>query len=261
MLKAGEVPKTLQNEFTAPSAKESYQDIEAQMQGTKRFADTSKGARAVSPPDSSPEVWLRRRARGSNALKRLMDVAIVVLGSPLALLVIGLAGLAVRLEDGGPIFYRRRVVGPEGEFDAFKLRTMRVDADQILERNPQLRAEFEATYKLKNDPRVTRIGKHLRQWSLDELPQLWNVFRGQMSLVGPRMIIRRELEKFGPYGNIFQYVKPGLTGLWQVSGRQEVSYQDRVQMDIEYLKNWSLWLDVKILFKTAWKVLRREGAY
>jgi lipopolysaccharide/colanic/teichoic acid biosynthesis glycosyltransferase len=190
-----------------------------------------------------------------------MDVVIVVLGAPLASLAIGLAALAVKLDDGGQVFYRRRVVGPDGEFDAFKLRTMCADADHILAANPGLRAEFEATYKLKNDPRVTRVGKYLRQWSLDELPQLWNVLRGQMSLVGPRMIVRREIEKFGPYGNIFQHVNPGLTGLWQVSGRQEVSYQERVKMDVQYLEQWSLWLDVKILFKTAWKVLRREGAY
>ena len=204
---------------------------------------------------------LVRRSRGRVALKTVMDVIVSLAVAPFAIIATGVAAILIKLEDGGPVIYRRRVIGPEGDFDAFKLRSMRVDADQILEREPQLRAAFEATYKLRNDPRVTRVGKYLRRSSLDELPQLWNVLRGQMSLVGPRMIIRSEIEKFGPYGNIFQWVKPGLTGLWQVSGRQEVSYEDRVKMDVFYLQNWSLWLDLKILLKTAWKVLKREGAY
>ena len=218
-------------------------------------------SQANSSPGASPPGWLRRRTPFRLALKTAMDVTLVILAAPLALIIIGVAAVWIKLDDGGPVIYRRRVLGPGGEFDAFKLRSMRLDADQILERDPRLRAEFEATYKLKQDPRVTRPGRYLRAWSLDELPQLWNVLRGQMSWVGPRMIIRRELEKFGPDGNIFQWVKPGLTGLWQVSGRQEVSYQERVKLDLRYLENWSPALDVKIIFKTVWKVLKREGAY
>jgi lipopolysaccharide/colanic/teichoic acid biosynthesis glycosyltransferase len=204
--------------------------------------------------------WLQR-PKWALALKRLVDIVAALLLAPFVLLAVGIMGLLIKLDDGGPVIYRRRVVGPSGDFDAFKLRTMRVDADEILERDPALRAKFEASYKIKQDPRVTRIGRSLRRLSLDELPQIWNVLRGQMTLVGPRMIIRAELEKFGPYAVIFGAVKPGMTGYWQVSGRQEVSYEERVKMDVDYLQHWSLWLDFKILFKTAWKVLKQEGAY
>jgi len=138
---------------------------------------------------------------------------------------------------------------------------MRVDADEILERDPEFRARFEANFKLKDDPRVTRIGKYLRQWSLDELPQLFNVLRGQMSLVGPRMITSPELEKYGLYRDLLLSVKPGVTGYWQVSDRQDVSYQERVRMDVYYIRNRSLWFDFKILLKTVGKVLNRRGAY
>lgn len=167
----------------------------------------------------------------------------------------------IRLEDGGPAIYRRRVIGPRGEFDAFKLRSMSVDADKILERDAILRKEFEINYKLKNDPRITRIGAFIRKLSLDELPQLFNVLRGQMSLVGPRMITPVELEKYGEAGWIFSSMKPGLTGYWQVSGRQEVGYSERVEMDLHYVTNWSLWMDARILIKTPMRVLGAAGAY
>jgi lipopolysaccharide/colanic/teichoic acid biosynthesis glycosyltransferase len=194
-------------------------------------------------------------------LKRALDV--VVSASLLVLLcpLIAILGVLVKFQDGGPIFYRRRVVGPKGEFDAFKLRSMRVDADEVLERNSSLREEFEVNFKLKDDPRITPLGAILRKASLDELPQLWNVLRGQMSLVGPRMITPTELEKYGPAGWIFRYVKPGLTGYWQIQGRQEVSYDRRVEMDLFYVNHWSLSLDFKILMKTPVRVVRGLGAY
>jgi lipopolysaccharide/colanic/teichoic acid biosynthesis glycosyltransferase len=174
---------------------------------------------------------------------------------------LGLLGLLVKFEDGGPIIYRRRVLGQEGPFDALKLRTMRVDADRWLEQYPELMEEFRKNFKLKDDPRLTKVGKFLRKHSLDELPQLLNVLKGQMSLVGPRMVSPPELEKYGPYQALLLTVKPGITGYWQVSGRQEVSYEERVKMDVYYIRNWSFWFDCKILCLTVWKVLKREGAY
>lgn len=200
-------------------------------------------------------------SRFARGLKRALDIAgsafLLILTAP----VIGTLALLVKLQDGGPVIHRRRVVGPDGDFDAFKVRSMRVDADQILERDPALRREFEVNFKLKDDPRITPAGAFMRRASLDELPQLWNVFKGEMSLVGPRMITPPELEKYGEAGWIFRSVKPGLTGYWQIQGRQEVAYENRVAMDLFYVQNWSLALDLKILVKTPLRVLRGAGAY
>src|SRR6266700_1299505 len=152
-------------------------------------------------------------------------------------------------------------LGTAGEFDAFKFRTMTRDADYVLATNLALKVEFERNFKLKDDPRITRVGAFLRKLSLDELPQLFNVLRGQMSLVGPRMITAAELHKYGPYKQLLLSVKPGLTGYWQVRGRQNVSYEERVRMDIHYIQQWSLSMDLRILFETPMKALRREGAF
>lgn len=193
--------------------------------------------------------------------KRLLDVAGACTGlllfSPLLLAI----ALLIKWEDRGPVLYRRRVVGPDGEFDAFKFRSMRVDADAILQSNPAMRREFERTYKLRSDPRATRVGRWLRKFSLDEFPQLLNVIRGEMSLVGPRMITAPELAKYGEFAEVVRTVRPGLTGYWQVNGRQRTSYEERVRMDMYYLENRSLALDIWILCKTPWKVIRGEGAY
>jgi len=193
--------------------------------------------------------------------KRFFDVVgasiAIILLSPVLLA----AALAVKLQDGGPIVYRRRCVGPRGDFDAFKLRSMRVDADSYLDQRPDLKAEFVKNYKLNEDPRITRVGSILRETSIDELPQLFNVLRGEMSLVGPRMITRPELEKYGDKAATLLSVRPGMTGYWQVAGRQEVKYKDRVEMDMYYISHRSLLLDLQILFKTPLKVLKREGAH
>jgi lipopolysaccharide/colanic/teichoic acid biosynthesis glycosyltransferase len=170
-------------------------------------------------------------------------------------------GVLVVLESGWPIIYRRRVVGMRGEFDAYKFRTMKRDADELLASDPALKAEFEKNFKLKKDPRLTRLGAILRRSSLDELPQLFNVLRGQMSLVGPRMVTPAELEKYGTFKELRRTLKPGITGYWQVHGRQEVCYDERIQMDMHYIQNWSLAMDLRILIKTPLKVLRKEGAY
>lgn len=194
-------------------------------------------------------------------MKRGLDLivagALIVLLSPIFLVL----GLLVVLEDGWPIIYRRRVVGRDGLFDAYKFRSMRKNADAILAADPLLKQEFERNFKLKNDPRVTRVGAVLRKLSLDELPQLFNVVRGQMSLVGPRMISPEELAKYGANKGMLLSVKPGLTGYWQVNGRQKVGYEERVNMDLHYINNWSLGMDLKILLKTPFAVLKREGAY
>ena len=194
-------------------------------------------------------------------IKRVVDIVgacvLLVVLAPL----IAICALLIKLQDGRPVFHRRRVVGPCGEFDAFKLRTMCPRADDILQREPALRREFELNSKLRNDPRITPLGAFLRKLSLDECPQLWNVLRGEMSLVGPRMITAEELKRYGDAGWIFRATKPGLTGFWQVQGRQEVAFEQRVQMDLFYVQNWSLRLDCEILLRTPWVVLRGVGAY
>ncbi|HMF92497.1 MAG TPA: sugar transferase [Candidatus Angelobacter sp.] len=192
--------------------------------------------------------------------KRTFDVLASAVLLLFAAPVIAVLAFLIKLQDGGPAFYQRRVVGRDCEFNAIKLRSMRIDADERLRRNPPLRREFEIKFKLKNDPRVTPLGSVLRRTSLDELPQLWNVLRGQMSLVGPRMISPAELDKYGEAAWIFRSVWPGLTGYWQVEGGQDGSYTQRVAMDVFYVKNWSLAFDLKILMKTPLRVLRGPGA-
>jgi lipopolysaccharide/colanic/teichoic acid biosynthesis glycosyltransferase len=152
-------------------------------------------------------------------------------------------------------------VGLGGEFHAFKLRTMCPQADAILYHDQSLRQEFERNSKLRNDPRITPFGRFLRKLSLDECPQLWNVLRGEMSLVGPRMITPDERKRYGQAGWIFDVTKPGLTGVWQVQGRTEVPFERRVEMDLFYVQNWSLRLDCKILLQTPFLVVRGVGAY
>jgi lipopolysaccharide/colanic/teichoic acid biosynthesis glycosyltransferase len=191
-------------------------------------------------------------------LDRLAAAVLLVLLSPVLLLIAAL----VTTTSPGSTFHRRRVVGRHGaEFDAFKFRTMVVDADEILRAQPELLREFGANMKLRADPRLTRIGAFLRRTSLDELPQLFNVAAGHMSLVGPRMIAPDEMPRFGDALATRLAVKPGITGLWQVSGRQELDYDDRIRLDLHYIENWSLWLDLAILARTIPAVLSMRGAY
>jgi exopolysaccharide biosynthesis polyprenyl glycosylphosphotransferase len=203
------------------------------------------------------------RITGLNAImKRTVDIAvaagILLILSPILLFVAGL----VRLDSSGPALFRRRVIGQGGKlFDAYKFRTMRADGNAILACHPELQEELERTGKLKKDPRITRIGRFLRKTSLDELPQLINVLFGQMSLVGPRMITYQEMVRFGRWQANLMTVKPGLTGLWQVSGRSNLTYDDRVRLDMHYIRNYSLWADLQILVQTVPAVLRGTGAY
>jgi lipopolysaccharide/colanic/teichoic acid biosynthesis glycosyltransferase len=198
----------------------------------------------------------------SSILKRLMDIAIASVGLVCLSPILLLTAVAIKLSDGGPVLHRRRCVGLNGkEFDAFKFRSMRVDADDILRRDPELRKTFEQNFKLQSDPRITSIGRFIRKTSIDELPQLWNILTGEMSAVGPRMITRQELQKYGDSASLLLTVKPGLTGFWQTEGRQTTSYEQRVQMDIYYIRNWSLSFDVRVLLRTPSKVFKGEGAY
>ena len=204
----------------------------------------------------------RRRpqiTRWNRALKRTMDLCVAAVALVFSAPLVAVLALRIKLHDGGPAFFRRRVVGPKGEFDAFKLRTMCVDADEVLRTNPELLRQFEVNFKLRHDPRVTPIGAGLRRTGLDELPQLWNVLKGEMSLVGPRMITPAELKKYGEAARIFDCMKPGLTGHWQVHGDPAAGYDRRVSMDLFYAENWSLLFDLKILMRTPSRVLHGSG--
>lgn len=197
--------------------------------------------------------------------KRAFDIvcslALLLILAP----VLAIVAALVRL-SGPKILFAHPRVGQGGKiFPCYKFRTMVPDAQLVLDRlltdRPDLRIEWERDFKLKDDPRVTRIGKFLRKYSLDELPQFWNVLRGDMSLVGPRPIISDELKRYGRYADCYMATRPGVTGLWQVSGRSDVDYAHRVQLDREYIGRRCVSLDLAIVFRTAWVVLRRKGAY
>jgi len=202
-----------------------------------------------------------KRKTLSLAAKRTIDF----FGAGLALVLLSptffLIALMIKLQDGGPIIHRRRMVGMDGDFFLFKFRSMCHDADSVLKKDPELWAEFQKNYKLVNDPRITALGRFLRKYSLDELPQLVIVLMGQMSLVGPRSITHDELNKYGEMRHLLLTVKPGLSGYWQTEGRARVSYEERVSMDIHYVLNWTLLWDLRILAKTPIAVLKADGAY
>ncbi len=199
-------------------------------------------------------------------MKRMLDIVLAGLGlvalAPLCLLV----GLTVRLTSRGPVLYGHPRIGLGGKvFRCWKFRTMVLDGDAVLAAHlaarPEERAEWEANRKLKRDPRVTRIGKVLRAYSVDELPQLLNVLRGEMSLVGPRPVVRDELQTYGGSADLYLQTRPGLTGPWQISGRSDVGYADRILLDSEYVRNWSLWRDCKIIAWTIPAVIGARGSY
>jgi exopolysaccharide biosynthesis polyprenyl glycosylphosphotransferase len=217
----------------------------------------------VADVNGVPLVTVNRlRIVGIDAvLKRALDciVALValVLLSPLMLL----SALLIKLDSPGPISHRRMVVGQGGRrFGAFKFRTMVIDADRVLRANPALYEIWQRDGKLPDDPRITRIGRILRRTSIDELPQLLNVLRGEMSLVGPRMITSEELAQFGGWRHNLLTVKPGMTGLWQVRGRSTLSYADRVTLDMDYIRNYSIWEDIRLLAQTLPAIVRGRGA-
>jgi len=206
-------------------------------------------------------------ATGANGtVKRVFDIVAALLLVIPAIPVAVVIALAIALETRGPVLFAHTRIGAgQRPFRLWKFRSMRQDAEAALDRylaiRPELSAEWWARHKLKNDPRMTRVGRWLRRTSLDELPQLWNVLRGDMSMVGPRPIVRAEVPKYGPAFGLYECVRPGLTGLWQVSGRTDLSYRGRVVCDTQYIRHWDLALDFKILFRTVMVVLRGRGAY
>ncbi len=192
-------------------------------------------------------------------------LAIILL--PLLLPIIGIIALLIKRESPGPIFFAHMRVGKHGKLiPTLKFRSMYQDAqerlEKLLETDTSIREEWEKNFKLKDDPRVTKIGAIMRKTSLDELPQIFNVLKGQMNFVGPRPVIQQEIDQYYKEDAAYYFmVKPGITGLWQVSGRSDTDYDFRVATDKWYVSNWSLWLDIVILFKTVKTVLKREGAY
>ncbi len=212
------------------------------------------------------EIRQRLLLPGPRFAKFSIDLAATLIGGLFLLPLIGLIALLIKLDSPGPIFYTQTRIGQGGEhFRAWKFRTMVRNADyalkEYLEKHPELQEAWQRDQKLRYDPRVTRIGRFLRRTSLDELPQLWNILRGEMSLVGPRPIVDEEIPRYGDKFPLYTKVIPGLTGLWQVSGRNNITYEERVSLDAYYVRNWSVWLDVYILMRTVWVVLTGEGAY
>jgi exopolysaccharide production protein ExoY len=198
--------------------------------------------------------------------KRGLDI-VVATGALVALWPLFLLVMAsVRLSDSGPIFYAQERIGFNGRrFRCLKFRTMVTDADRRLDvylrSNPDAAQEWRDTQKLRDDPRVTAIGRLLRVSSMDELPQIWNVLRGDMSVVGPRPIVTAEISRYGTHFATYTSTRPGITGLWQVMGRSDCTYDQRVRYDVSYVENWSLTSDLAIILRTAYTVLRRRGSY
>jgi Undecaprenyl-phosphate galactose phosphotransferase WbaP len=228
------------------------------------------GSLGVVPYDLEGLLGLEIRQNLLNAwaqnTKRLVDILVsLVLGVILFPVMLAI-GLLIRLDTPGSVFFTHRRVGKSGgEITVWKFRTMVANASQVLtdffRDHPQAEMEWKSSQKLRHDPRVTRVGRFLRRSSLDELPQLWNVLRGEMSLVGPRPIVVDEIEHYEDGYKLYTRVHPGITGLWQVSGRGDTGYRERVRLDEYYVRNWSLWLDLYIALRTIWVVLRGEGAY
>ena len=203
---------------------------------------------------------------GPQRIKRVFDLIFAALLALAAALPGLLIALAIVLDSRGPVFFGHTRVGKgRRAFRLWKFRSMTVDAGarlaEDLAANPGRAREWARTHKLRADPRVTRVGRFLRKTSLDELPQLWNVLRGDMSLIGPRPIVSQEASKYGVSFALYSQVLPGLTGFWQVSGRNDTHYSRRVDLDCQYIRNWTVGLDLKILLKTASVVVRGRGAY
>jgi Undecaprenyl-phosphate galactose phosphotransferase WbaP len=210
------------------------------------------------------ETYYHLLSKREIVIKRILDMILSLIllffSWPLFLFL----ALLVRLDSKGPILYTQKRLGKNGKpFDSFKFRTMYENAEekleQLLAEDPQAYREYEKYHKLANDPRVTRVGKILRRYSLDELPQLINVLKGDMNLIGPRSYLPRELPEMGDYARIILKVKPGLTGWWQVMGRNATSFQERMQLDEYYISNWSIWLDIYIIIKTVWVLAKGRG--
>lgn len=204
--------------------------------------------------------------RINRVIKRIFDIVLTVTGGLMLSPVIAILALAVANETGGSVIFSHRRVGRAGRpFTCYKFRTMVPDAEEKLKehlaKNPKAMEEWKRSFKLTDDPRVTKLGRYLRRTSLDELPQIINVLKGDMSLVGPRPIVTEEIPRYGEFIKEYYMVRPGITGMWQTSGRSDTTYEERVAMDTWYVRNWSVWIDLVYLFKTVKIVLTQRGAY
>ena len=202
----------------------------------------------------------------NRAIKFVFDMILTVIGGIVIFPILLLIALWIKMDSPGPIIFSQKRVGQHGkEFNCYKFRTMCTDAkeklEELLKKDSEARKEWKENFKLKNDPRVTSSGKFLRSTSLDELPQIFNVLKGEMSLVGPRPIISQEIHYYGKFIEDYYMVRPGITGMWQTSGRSDTGYDLRVQMDTWYVRNWDFWFDIVLLWRTMKVVINREGAY
>ncbi|MGB9071625.1 MAG: sugar transferase [Terriglobales bacterium] len=223
----------------------------------------------LEPKDDTPSVGpelldlsIPQHSPLALSIKRALDIvgslSLLILVSPLFPII----AVVICLTSSGPIFFKPRIIGYKGrEFWAYKFRTMYRDAFERLLNDPRLLAQYKTNLKIVDDPRVTRLGRILRRTSLDELPQLINVLKGDMSLVGPRMLAKLELDKFGPLRDKILSMRPGMAGLWVASGRQTVSFERRMELELEYIDKWSLGLDAKCFVKTVFIALRMVGAH
>jgi Undecaprenyl-phosphate galactose phosphotransferase WbaP len=245
----------MQAEYQTPESRT------ATIEGSYSYTESGRRVIRSQRANGVPSQYFRYRV-----VKRIFDIMLVLISVPVLLPVFGIVSALVMLSSSGPIFYSHRRIRKGGAFfSMWKFRTMCVNSAEVMEeylaRHPEARAEWNLTHKLREDPRITPIGSFLRRYSLDELPQLWNVLTGQMSLVGPRPIVAAEVEKYGDCFDCYCRVKPGLTGLWQVSGRSELSYDARVALDCEYVERWSLTKDFLILLRTFSSVVNQDGAF
>jgi Undecaprenyl-phosphate galactose phosphotransferase WbaP len=247
------------------------------MQEDFQVADTG-GLVSVEGAYSFPESVTRTSRRQSRhsqmpaglfryrAVKRTLDILAVLVAGPVLIPIFFVVACAVKFSSRGPLFYSHRRIRQNGAFfSMWKFRTMCENSaevlDEYLNKHPEARAEWNKCHKLQHDPRVTPVGLFLRRYSMDELPQIWNVLSGEMSLVGPRPIVTAEVEKYKDSFDLYCRVNPGLTGLWQVSGRSKLTYDQRVALDREYVEHWSLRRDLKVLLKTIPAVVNQDGAY
>lgn len=224
----------------------------------------SLGRLEINNMGGIPVIGVRdlHHSRIARAIKRLMDLGIVLAFAPFAIPVTLLIALAIKLDDGGPIFYKAQRFGKGGKpFSMYKFRSMILDADKMRAQLWEQNEADGAIFKIKDDPRLTRVGRFIRQMSLDELPQFYNIFIGDMSFVGPRPPIADEVEQYGDWHYRRLDVKGGLTGLWQVSGRADLTFDEACLLDIYYIENWSLALDLRIVLQTIPYILLRRGAY
>ncbi len=199
-------------------------------------------------------------------IKIIFDYTLTIFGTVAISPILLAVAIWIYIDSPGPVIFKHIRIGKNGNpFPCYKFRSMCVDAkeklEELLANNPEVRAEWKRDFKLKNDPRITRSGAFLRKTSLDELPQIFNVLRGEMSLVGPRPIIQEELERYGENAADYLMVKPGITGMWQVSGRSDIDYAERVSLDSWYVRNWSVWIDILLLWRTIKVVVKGKGAY